>query len=244
MSNNRKPLYLLADSQLLFCNLEGNRFISSLRESLDINKATLTKAAYIGASNGDQPEFFDLFVAAMEHIDTHESKMIRANFPDEDKAFLQSADLILLAGGEVEQGWDVIKRTGMDEIISERYYAGATVVGISAGAIQLGMGASSSDGSRFIDTLRLVPYYIGVHEEKDNWARLKQTVMQKEQYNKGFGIPSGAGMIYCPDLTIEPVRYPLNEISKTNSEVVKIVNNILLPPETDFPAEKTNRLEN
>lgn len=232
MTSQRKPIYLLADSQLLFWEIESNRFIQSIRESLQIENLSVTKAAYIGASNGDAPEFFELFASAMDSINIHECKMIRSNFKDDEREFLETADLILLAGGDVAQGWDIIKKNGMDEIIANRYYEGAVLVGISAGAIQLGMGIGEPrEESTFLDTSRIVPYYIDVHEEKNSWIHLKSTVENKEQYSKGFGISAGGGMIYHPDLVIEPIRYPLNEFSKTEKSENKVIANILLPPE-------------
>ncbi|HEX3095259.1 MAG TPA: peptidase, partial [Candidatus Angelobacter sp.] len=58
-----KPLYLLADSQLFFWKSGGDSLTERIRADLD---SANPKAAYIGASNGDQPEFYTLFEAAME----------------------------------------------------------------------------------------------------------------------------------------------------------------------------------
>src|SRR5262245_35623298 len=97
MNAERKPLFLLADSQPLFHAGSGT-LLPALQESLQVSERNITKAAYIGASNGDDSEFFELFVAAMEGINLHESRMIRAGFGSEDRAFLESADLLVLAG--------------------------------------------------------------------------------------------------------------------------------------------------
>ena len=58
-----KPLYLLADSQLLFAKRGGTSLPARIRGDLETDNP---KAAYLGASNGDQPEFYRLFVDAME----------------------------------------------------------------------------------------------------------------------------------------------------------------------------------
>lgn len=229
MTSERKALYLLADSQLLFWNVENSRLISSVRESLQINQTTITKAAYIGASNGDNPEFFDLFVAAMSNIDIHESRMITSAFLQDEQNFLESADLILLAGGDFDLGWETIKNTGMAEIISKKYYSGAVIIGISAGAMQLGMGGGNSSSS-ITQTLQLFPYYVSVHEEECNWSQLKQLIEEGGQYDKGFGISAGGGMIYHPDSTIEPIRNTINEILKPDSSEKDVSTQILLPP--------------
>ena len=218
---------MLADSRPLFCN--GSTLVPALQESLQVSERNLTRAAYIGASNGDAPELFELFAAAMDGINLHDSRMIRAEFGDEDKAFLEGADLLLLAGGDADDGWDIMKSTGMDAVITKKYYAGAVIVGVSAGAMQLGMGWCGKDHRRVSGGLKLVPYYISVHSEQDNWIHLRTLVKAKEEYAKGFGIPFGGAMIYHPDMSLEVVQYPVVEFQKSVKESGGMVQNLLLP---------------
>jgi peptidase E len=110
-----KPLYLLADSQLLFWRDKNRLFLERIREQLD---SVNPKAAYIGASNGDSPEFYSLFQAAMEGIGLSSCRMIPSIPSDEDRSFLASADLVLLAGGDVDQGWKVFEKNGIKEVIA------------------------------------------------------------------------------------------------------------------------------
>src|SRR5437588_5132069 len=132
-----KPLYLLADSQLLFLK-EGARLLTErIREDLDSPEP---KAAYIGASNGDDPQFYSIFEAAMEPIGVTQRRMIPARPSNDDLGFLQSADLVLLAGGNVEQGWRAFEQNGVKDLISRKRYDGVVLVGVSAGAVQLGLG--------------------------------------------------------------------------------------------------------
>jgi len=97
-----KPLYMLADSQLLFVKSGGDSLAERLRADLDSSKPS---AAYIGASNGDQPEFYNLFVAAMESMEISKCRLVPSQPSREDTAFLEAADLIVLSGGDVERGW-------------------------------------------------------------------------------------------------------------------------------------------
>src|ERR1700722_17803817 len=56
-----QPLYLLADSQLLFWKRQDRPLLDA---SLDgLARDTPVSAAYIGASNGDRPEFYGIFEA-------------------------------------------------------------------------------------------------------------------------------------------------------------------------------------
>ena len=239
----KKPLYLLADSHLFFWQVSNSRFITSLRKSIGMGTSSVTKAAYIGASNGDDPVFFDLFLAAMDNIDTHISRMIRSDFPSDDRAFLTAADMIILTGGTFSEGWNIIRATGMHQIIVEKYYSGATILGISAGALQLGMGAIVPDeNENFIDTLKLIPHYISTREENDDWKLLKRAMMKTGAYSKGFGIPAGGGMIYHPDHSIEPLRHGLYEFSRGAGEEGTLLGNILLPTDKDSSNQEPEQL--
>ena len=96
-------------------------------------------AAYLGASNGDAPEYYSIFEAAMTGVGVHNCRMIPRSFTAEDQSFLNEADIILLAGGDVERGWNVFVESGMKEFIIRRFYEGAVLMGVSAGAAQLGL---------------------------------------------------------------------------------------------------------
>jgi peptidase E len=228
MNAERKSLFLLADSQSLF-RTGSDTLLPALQESLQVSERNITKAAYVGASNGDAPEFFELFVAAMDGINLHESRMIRAGFSGEERAFLESADLVVLAGGDADDGWEIMKSTGMDAVITNKYYAGAVLVGVSAGAMQLGMGWYGKDDRVVSEGLKLVPYYIGVHDEADDWLHLRTLVEAREEYAKGFGIPFGGAMIFHADMSMEAVRHPVAEFEKSVNEKGRVKGNLLLP---------------
>ena len=192
-----QPIVLLADSQLLFLLpriLEG------------------TKAAYIGASNGDNPDFYAIFTAAMEGAGISDCRMIPSDVSEADLAFLNDADIILLAGGDVELGWRTFLSNGLNNHIVRRYFEGATLIGISAGAVQLGLCGLAADGSP-IETFKLVPFIIGAHEESDNWKTTMELLRLTPTGTRGIGLPTGGGAIYHPDQTLEPLRHPLVELT-------------------------------
>jgi cyanophycinase len=216
-----KPLYLLADSQLLFLK-EGERlFTERIREDLDSPEP---KAAYIGASNGDDPQFYSIFEAAMESMGVAQRRMIPARPSNDDLAFLQNADLVLLAGGNVEQGWRTFEQNGVKDLISRRRYDGVVLVGVSAGAVQLGLGAliepaAESSAVKKADFFRFAPFYIGAHEEQEAWWNLKLLVNSSQVDARGIGIPAGGGAVYSSDGSIEPIRKPLTEFLKEDGQL-------------------------
>jgi hypothetical protein len=224
-----KPIFLLADSQLLFWrDEEGNRFLDRARALIDADATGRPpKGAYLGASNGDVREFFDLFEAAMAEIGIRDCRQIPARPSEEDLAFLAEADLILLAGGDVKQGWQAFEETGVKDKLMERYYAGAILLGVSAGAVQLGLKGWTEDGSEVFDTLRLVPFVIDAHDE-GSWTGLLRVVPRAGEHAKGFGIPSGGGALYHPDYSLEPIRHPLTEVEVTEEGLRQA---LLLPGE-------------
>jgi cyanophycinase len=216
-----QPIYLLADSQLLFWKTHGVPFLAA---TLPDGQPADWKAAYIGASNGDAPEFYEIFREAMRSIAIVDCRHIHASFTEEDARFLDEADLLLLAGGDVATGWDAINRTGIAERIRSRYQEGATLIGVSAGAIQLGLYGSielAEGAYQLVDTLKLVPFIIGTREEDRQWVGLSTVVQMLDGTNRGVGIRAGGGLVYHPNHGIEAIRYGVCEVAMSNGQLVQ-----------------------
>jgi cyanophycinase-like exopeptidase len=150
--------------------------------------------------------------------------MIDSSFGPDDRAFLERALLIVLAGGDVRLGWNTFEKTGMKDVIRVRYAGGAVLVGISAGAVQLGrygiVEPPESAATELLDVLKLVPLVIDVHDERAEWARLSRAIHSLEGAATGLGIPSGGGVIVHADATIEPLRRPAHEFRFEGTRVV------------------------
>ena len=218
-----KPLYLLADSQPFFWK-SSDSLGERIRADLDSGKPS---AAYIGASNGDRPEFYDLFVAAMESLAISDCRFVRSQPSPEDTAFLGDADLIVLSGGDVERGWHVFEQNGFKELLPRLRYDRAVLIGVSAGAVQLGLGHLSNEAQpKPLDMFRFAPFYIGAHDEGNDWFDLRALVNLSQSDARGIGLPAGGGAVYYPDGTLEPLRKPLIEIVKEDS---KITENLMGP---------------
>jgi len=211
-----KPLYLLADSQLLF--RKGRDGVSDRIRS-DLSSSD-PKAVYIGASNDDKPEFYDLFTAAMKIMEVSQCRMVPRQLADQDKAFLQEAELVVLAGGDVDVGWRVFEQNGLKDVISRKRYEGCTFVGVSAGAVQLGLGTlTRAEQPKPLNLFGFAPFFVGAHAENDEWFDLRVLVNLAQPGVRGVGIPAGGGAIYGPDGTLEPIRHPLIEFVKTDDHV-------------------------
>lgn len=225
-----KPIFLLADSTLLFWRTTEGSFLRRLRDAVG-ETSTSPRAAYLGASNGDDPLFYQLFVAAMAEIAITDCHMIPTEPSAQACKSIEEADLILLAGGSVEQGWRSFQQNGLDRMIAERYQAGAVLVGVSAGAVQLGLVGwpEVSDEQEVFGTLGLVPLVVDAHDEP-GWLRLRQVLKRLGGHVQGLGIPRGAGAVYHPDRSLEPVRRPLVEFVTLDDGIRE---SLLVPPGTE-----------
>jgi cyanophycinase len=219
------PIYLFADSQLLFWKHKGRLVLDAALDGFARN--TSIRAAYVGASNGDRMDSYEVFEAAMEAIGIAERRMIVSSFGPADRAFLQCAQLIVLAGGDVELGWATIEETGMKDVILDRYAKGAVLAGISAGAVQLGCyGVGETYASPPFEVFGLVHLVVDTHDEHAGWPRLARTIHLLHGTVAGLGIPSGGGVIVHPDATIEPLRRAAHEF---RSERGRIAHSLLHP---------------
>ncbi len=231
-SGAARPVFLLADSRLLFAAPAASG-APSLPERLRAElPARSPAAAYLGASNGDEPAFYEIFEAAMERIGVNERRFVRASPSPADLDFLRRADLLLLAGGEVERGWRAFAAAGIDAIVAERYRAGAVLVGVSAGAVQLGHGWLPPESEEMVATAGLLPFLIDAHDEPE-WAHLRRTLRYAPDFLAGLGIPFGAAAVVAPDMTVEPLEKPLLELFRREQGLQEA---LLLPESPAGPA--------
>ena len=209
-----RPIYLLADSQLLFWrDADGMLLLDSSKTGVTAESA---KASYLGASNGDDPAYYGIFEAAMEMLGVKRRRMILSSFSTEDAEFLAESEIILLAGGDAVRGWQTFTENGAREAVMARYLEGALLIGVSAGAMQLGLCAYPEEdfsADQLVETFKFVPLIIGAHQEKSEWEDLKKAVRLKADGAQGVGIPFGGGAIYHPDGSLSPVRHPLTMFS-------------------------------
>jgi Cyanophycinase and related exopeptidases len=213
-------IYLLADSQLLFWrDSDGTLLLDSSKTGVKTESAN---ASYLGASNGDDPAYYSIFEAAMEILGVTRRRMIPSSFSGDDAEFLANSEIILLAGGDAVSGWQTFTSNGAREAVMARYIEGALFIGVSAGALQLGLCAypdGDFSGEDLVETFKFVPLIIGAHDEKREWESLKKAVYLTGDGAQGVGIPAGGGAIYHPDGSLSPVRYPLDLFSLAEQQL-------------------------
>lgn len=222
----RNPIYLLADSQLLFWKMGSNRFL----ESIVLRCRSSPIAAYLGASNRDDPQYYRIFQEAMGSLNVRDCRMIKAVFSKEDRAFLERANIFLLAGGDIELGWKAFQSMSLEKSLPFKYEAGAILLGLSAGAVQLGQkgwrDSPPAGEQEEFETFQLAPFIVGAHEETSGWSTLRRILSLQSGCAKAIGIRTGGGLIYHPHGSIEAVRRPLDEFIKTD---LQLSHRVLLP---------------
>eukprot|EP00662_Eupelagonemidae_sp_cell21_P004197 gene4197-50578_t len=113
-------VFLLADSTLLFWKEEGLDWINRVKCELPTRALCYdgyeaeVKASYVGAANGDLPEHFETFKAAMQIIGGRQPSWdadcmhIHTNPSPAERAHLEQSDIVLIAGGDMEVGWKAL----------------------------------------------------------------------------------------------------------------------------------------
>jgi cyanophycinase len=164
-------------------------------------------------------------------------RVVPSQLSREDILFLEEAGLIVLSGGDVERGWQVFEQNGLKELVPRKRFDGAVLMGVSAGAIQMGLGClSNSAQPKQIDMFRFAPFYVGTHDEENDWFDLRALVNLSQVNTRAIGLPAGGGAVYYADGTLEPLRKPLIEIVKEDS---KIKENLMLAPAERLRAEES-----
>ena len=95
----------------------------------------------------------------------------------------------------MRRGWTAFEETGLKDKLMERYYAGALLIGISAGAIQLGLKGWDEDG--VFDTLRLVPFVVDAHDEPA-WSGLLRSCPRRASTPAASASPRAAAPSTIP----------------------------------------------
>lgn len=189
------PVYLLADSQLLFWQIEPGSYF--FQQQFSQYQKRIRQAVYIGAANADQVQYYQLFEAAMEVVGcSHSHFLTTSSTHQEAQALLQQADLILLAGGDVALGWQFIK--ALVKQLQQSFEHGAVLIGVSAGAMHLAalawMNKDTLCASDLYATSGIAPCIVGVHDENNHWQQLAQVVGLTQGCFPALGIASGGGV--------------------------------------------------
>lgn len=192
----RAALLLLADSQLLFRP-------SAVPQAARHLAGRPLQAAYVGAANGHQVEFFELACAGLNSLLGREVPCRPVMSADD--AIGPPPSVVILAGGSVSAGWDFIHQPVVRHWLQRiGDNPNALVVGVSAGAIHLGRGCDPEQMNPLAQPyLEWLPHFVAVHEEQQGWPS-RQVWQAGGQRGDFLAIPFGGGL-WVQDDRITPV---------------------------------------
>lgn len=201
------PMVLLADSQLLFGGSKGETLSRWIVTHISCRKpsANPKTALYIGASNGDAPEYFHMAVDICRGWGVDNVKHIQ-----DSESFnclpLKDISVVILSGGDIELGWRFLSLEPVRAWLDAYTQDEGLLIGISAGAIHLASAFSLEHGG-CVDFLGYYPACIAVHEEQNGWPteklwRQHSRKLAEQEANsaaqgakKLTGIPFGGGLM-------------------------------------------------
>ena len=192
------PAYLLSGGR------PRNEESMSKMLSVAFGKTPNPRVAYVGTANGDNLAFYAMMKAMLCKAGAKKTELVRIAKEKIDvekaKTTLESADVVFLAGGEVEDGMNWLKKHQLDVFLKTLYEQGKQFVGVSAGSIMLGStwvrwdDENDDSTASLFDCLGVVPAIFDTHAEDEDWKEIKTALRLMGDGAVGYGIPSG-GMI-------------------------------------------------
>ena len=193
----------------------GDRLLARILALTGLEKPSV---ATIGAASDDNRIFFMWIKAMLKkagsgpvHLAALASR--RAD-PAKARILLERSDVIFVSGGDVEQGMNVLERTGVSAVLKELQRAGKPFIGASAGSIMLAAswvrwpGSGSDDAAETFPCLGMAPLLCDTHAEKEDWEELR-TLLRLSAPATGYGIPSGAALRVGADGALSAMGRPL-----------------------------------
>ncbi len=180
-----------------------------LRAVIEATGIPEPRVAYVGAASGDNAAFRVMIAGMLKKAGAGEVVLAplcgRRADPVRARAVLSSADLVLISGGDVEEGMKVLARQRMIPFLRGLRGAGKRFFGLSAGSIMLAhewvrwKDPHDDASAELFPCLGFAPVLCDTHGEADGWSELKAALALRPTGATGYGIVSGAALVVRPD---------------------------------------------
>lgn len=226
--STKKPVYLLAGGR------KSQSTTASLLKAVFRESGRLHPTiAHIGAANGDSLDFYNLMAGMLTSHGAGRINRILLVSPRADMStagkLLEDADIVFIAGGDVEQGMQVMNDTKAGRVLTDLYESGKVFFGSSAGSIML-----ASKWVRWRDPdddttaepfpcLGFAPVICDTHGEED-WEELQALLTLEKDGASGYGIVSGTALRVWPDGIPEALGGPVHRYQKQSGKVARIAD--------------------
>ncbi len=168
------------------------------------------RVAYVGAANRDQAAWY---LRVSDTLRTRHGARVElartmVDNPAPARGALEDADLIYLAGGDVQLLATRMRVLGLDAVLRSCHAAGAMLLGISAGAVALGpswiafpddYAGGEDDRVRRFPCVGAFPFAIDCHDEDGDWEELRALLARwalddPKAAVEAYGIPHGGAL--------------------------------------------------
>jgi cyanophycinase-like exopeptidase len=136
---------------------------------------------------------------------------------EHDRAVVDRADLVFVSGGDPTLGAKVLARTGAAGWLREAHARGTPMMGVSAGAIDLGAWwidwpedeDAPEEQADVVPCVGVVPGYVfDTHDEEDGWEELhvaSRLLARRGEKSRFLGIPTKGALVFEPHGAMEVV---------------------------------------
>ena len=223
-TNQSKPIYLMAG--------RGGNNASIIQSVFKDAGVPRPKVAYIGVASGDNYGFYLMISRMIKAAGDCAVKRVVIAPPESDlnkaRAALESADVIFMSGGDVEEGMQVLQAKGLVELLSDLFRRGKVFFGASAGSIMLARewvrwpDPEDDSSAELFSCLGMAPVLCDTHAEEDDWEELKAALRLSPEGTQGYGIATGACLKVYPDGREEALGSPVAVYTRQGGKAIKL----------------------
>ncbi len=200
------PLFLLAGRPKE--TPKANRPDPLLRQVIAGCGQAQPNVAYLGSASGDHHGFFQMLAGLFRNAGAGDVVLAPTVGPSlhlaKTREILEHADVILVSGGDAEDGMRVLAEKRLIPLLRRRFQAGTPFIGLSAGSLMLSRqwvrwrDPADDASAETFPCLSFAPVFCDTHGENDDWEELLALLRLSPPGTIGHGIPSGAALCVTP----------------------------------------------
>jgi peptidase E len=222
------PVYLLAGGR----PRNGQAFNPLLQAVFQESGKEHPTIAYVGAASEENKAFYLMMAPMLKGVGAGKIRHAVLASPKADikkaREILESADIVYISGGDVEQGMQVVQEKNVAEYLVGLYKQGKPFFGVSAGSIMLAKewirwrDPDDDATAEIFPCLGLAPVICDTHGEQDRWEELQALLALEKDGTTGYGIVSGTAIKVFSDGKIEALGGAIHQYTKHNGKVERI----------------------
>ena len=211
-----KPIYLLAGGRR-GSRTEGDPILETVVKKIG---KPAPSVAYVGAANGDSPDFFKWMTSYLQMAGAGEVRLApmagKGADLEEARHVLNTADSVFISGGDVEAGMRQLEEKNLNSVFGSLYRRGVLFFGSSAGSIMLAKcwirwrDPADDLTAEIFPCMGLADVVCDTHGEAEGWEELHCFLKLTGTDRVGYGIPTGLALCIHPDGSVEAIGGAVN----------------------------------